>query len=155
MNNHLLKQLDNLLPLVSRWVAEQEAQILSEGTPPSTDLLTAAKKIGIQFPDRIRLLRVAAIPQPEDPILKQAAEQSHFLSPDTAGITFRYGIYVRQDRWEDRSLVIHEMAHTAQYERLGGIEPFLKQYLTECFTVGYPWGELEQEAIRIEQMKSL
>jgi len=151
MNNDLLKQLDDLLPLVSAWVAGQEAHILKNGTPLSSDLLKLAEKIGIQHPDKIRLFKVDAIPQPESPVLKKAAEQSHFLSPDTAGITFRYGIYVRQDRWGDRSLIIHEMAHTAQYERFGDIQLFLKQYLTECFTVGYPWGELEQEAIRVEQ----
>jgi hypothetical protein len=37
--------------------------------------------------------------------------------------------------------------HTAQYERLGGIEPFLRQYLRECLTIGYPEAPLEQEAI--------
>jgi hypothetical protein len=43
-------------------------------------------------------------------------------------------------------LVVHELAHTAQYERLGGFHPFLSAYLGECLTVGYPNGPLEQEA---------
>jgi hypothetical protein len=39
-----------------------------------------------------------------------------------------------------------------QYERLGGIRPFLKLYLYECLvTPGYPFGPLEQEAIQIEK----
>jgi hypothetical protein len=37
----------------------------------------------------------------------------------------------------------------AQYERLGGIRPFLSAYLRECISPGYPLGALEQEAIRV------
>jgi hypothetical protein len=39
--------------------------------------------------------------------------------------------------------------HTAQYERLGGIVPFLRKYLFECVTIGYPQAPMEQEAIRV------
>ena len=42
---------------------------------------------------------------------------------------------------------MHELVHTSQYERLGGFEAFLKQYLYECITIGYPAAPLEQEAI--------
>jgi hypothetical protein len=42
-------------------------------------------------------------------------------------------------------LLLHELAHVAQYERLG-MRRFLRQYLHECLTEGYPLGELEAEA---------
>jgi hypothetical protein len=38
-----------------------------------------------------------------------------------------------------------------QYERLGSIEAFLRQYLHECITTGYPEAPLEQEAVRMER----
>jgi hypothetical protein len=79
--------------------------------------------------------------------LKTAAAAIQFLTPATRGLALRYGIFVRSDCWGDRALVAHELAHTAQYERLGGIQAFLRQYLTECLTVGYPEGPMEQEAI--------
>ena len=42
----------------------------------------------------------------------------------------------------------HELVHTTQYERLGGIEAFLRPYLLECLSApGYPHGPMEQEAI--------
>ena len=41
---------------------------------------------------------------------------------------------------------MHELAHTAQYERLGGILPFLREYLFECLTSGYSEAPMEQEA---------
>jgi hypothetical protein len=79
--------------------------------------------------------------------LKTAAAAIQFLTPATRGLALRYGIFVRSDCWGERALVAHELAHTAQYERLGGIRPFLRQYLMECLTIGYPAAPLEQEAI--------
>jgi hypothetical protein len=46
-------------------------------------------------------------------------------------------------------MVIHELGHTAQYERLGGFEPFLRRYLFECLTIGYPEAPMEQEVIEL------
>jgi hypothetical protein len=46
-------------------------------------------------------------------------------------------------------MVIHELGHTAQYERVGGFEPFLRQYLFECLTIGYPEAPMEQEVIEL------
>ena len=62
------------------------------------------------------------------------------------GLTLSYGIFVRSDHWRDRTLILHELAHIAQYERLGGIEPFLRQYLLVCATVGYSNSGMEDEA---------
>jgi hypothetical protein len=61
----------------------------------------------------------------------------------------RYGIFIRSDCRGNRALVVHELAHTAQYERLGGFEPFLRQYLFECLTIGYPEAPIEQDAVAI------
>ncbi|MEP6956338.1 MAG: hypothetical protein ABI883_05885, partial [Chthoniobacterales bacterium] len=60
-----------------------------------------------------------------------------------------YGIYLRADHSGNRALLMHELVHTVQYERLGGVRPFLAQYLRECLTVGYPLGDLETEAARV------
>lgn len=46
----------------------------------------------------------------------------------------------------ERRLLIHELAHVVQYERLGGFHAFLGAYLQECINPGYPLGPLEQEA---------
>ena len=74
------------------------------------------------------------------------------LSPLTAGLTLRYGIFIRSDCWGERRLVVHELAHTAQYERFGSFASFLGEYLRECITPpGYPFGALEQEAKRVEE----
>ena len=103
--------------------------------------------VGVRGPERVRLLALPCVPTPTDLTLKTAVAAIQFLTPATRGLALRYGIFVRSDCWGERRLIAHELVHTAQYERLGGIRPFLRQYLTECLTVGYPAGPMEQEAI--------
>ena len=143
----VLAQFEKLLPLAVEWAAEQEQLILREGVPLNDVEMADAKLIGVREPDRVRLLQLDSVPTPTDPILKAAAAAIHFLTPETRGLTLQYAIFVRSDCWRDRSLVAHELVHTAQYERLGGILPFLDQYLFECITIGYPEAPMEQEAI--------
>jgi len=144
----LLAQFDNLLPLAAHWARAFEARILREGVPLLREELADAQALGVREPESVRLLCLASVPTPDDLTLRAAAAAVQFLTPATRGLALRYGIFVRRDCWRDRRLVAHELAHTAQYERLGGIEPFLRQYLFECLTIGYPAAPLEQEAIR-------
>ena len=145
----VLAQFAVLLPLAAEWAAEQEEWILREGVPLSEDEIVDAKAIGVRAPQRVRLLQVHLIPTPAHPKLKSAAAAIDFLTPATRGLTLQHGIFVRSDCWRDRALIAHELAHTAQYERLGGILPFLCKYLFECVTIGYPESPMEQEAIML------
>ena len=147
----LLEQFETLLPLAREWAEQQEAHILKNGTPLSDSELSDASRIGVQQPERVRLLRVDSIPMPDHPALQAAAQATNLVTPSTIGLTLRHGIYVRSDCWGDRNLVVHELVHTAQYERLGGIEKFLRKYLYECITIGYPEAPMEQEAITTQQ----
>lgn len=139
-----------LLPFACKWAEKQERLILRDGVALTASQIEDAGRIGVQEPERVRLRVVGEIPMVESKILKAAAEQTGLISPFTIGLTLRYGIFIRADHWGERRLVVHELAHTAQYERLGGFKPFLSAYLDECLTVGYPNGPLEQEAKRWE-----
>jgi hypothetical protein len=66
-------------------------------------------------------------------------------------MTLRYGIFIQAQHWGERRLLLHELAHVAQYERFGGFRGFLYQYLRECINPGYPLGDLELEAKRAEE----
>ena len=70
----------------------------------------------------------------------------NFLTTAPRGLALDYGIFVRSDCWRDRELIAHELAHTAQYQKLGGILPFLQTYIAQCATVGYSRAPLELEA---------
>jgi hypothetical protein len=77
------------------------------------------------------------------------AKRIGLFSSRAAGLTLGYGIYLTYGSWDDRPTLVHECVHVGQYERLGGIRPFLSVYLRECIDPGYPFGRLEQEAILI------
>ena len=139
-----------LLPLACNWAEEQESIILRDGIALTASQIKDAQQIGVREPERVRLRVVGEIPMPTNPALRAAAEQTGLISPFTIGLTVRYGIFIRADHWGERRLVIHELTHTAQYERLGGFNGFLSSYLDECLTVGYPNGPLEQEAKEME-----
>ena len=107
--------------------------------------------IGVKNIDKVRLLEVDQIPIFKEKNLEELNKIAGLQSDSTIGITFQYGIYIKKGFIKKRSLIVHELVHTMQYERVGGIENFLKQYLLECLTSGYPNGELEQEARKIER----
>jgi hypothetical protein len=135
------------VPLATAWVEEQERKILSEGVRLTPHKAFDAHLVGVKNPGKVRLLKTDFIPLPENPVLRKANELFNLVSPVTAGITFGYGIYIREDWWGDRPLLAHELVHVGQYERRGSVGAFLRDYLEECLTIGYPNGPLEQEAI--------
>jgi hypothetical protein len=141
------KEFKVLLPLACAWAVEQESIILRDGAPLSLVQITDARRIDVAHPEKVRLLKVARIPIPENPALRDAASAIQLISPRTGGLTLRYGIFIRADYWDDRRLVFQELVHTSQYERLGGFQEFLRQYLFECITIGYPAAPMVQEAL--------
>ncbi len=144
--------LEQLLPLAVTWAEEQEERILETGKALSASQIADARQIGVASPQDVRLLTVPRIPLPKHPELRTAALAARLLTENTIGLTVRYGIFIRADCLADRRLVAHELVHTLQYERLGGVGPFMSAYLRECILPpGYPHGPLEQEAVRRSQ----
>jgi hypothetical protein len=139
------------LPLSTRWVKRQERNILNAGLRLSPELLAVARRLGVQFPERVRVLTVPEVPPLSAPV-RFLGRRLGLVSAHTRGMSLRYGILVHSDCWGDDGLIAHELVHTLQYERLGGIAPFLKAYLAECLIhPGYPFGPLEQEAQTVGQ----
>ncbi len=143
----LISRFDLLLPLALEWAGGEEVRILRDGVALTDEEKATARSVGVLQPERVRLLLVKTVPRPPQEALNAACDAIHFLTPTTRGLALGYGIFVRSDCGRERELVAHELVHTAQYERLGGIEFFLRQYLMECLTVGYSESPLEQEAV--------
>jgi hypothetical protein len=137
-----------LLSLASAWVETQEQIALSNGIPLNDNQVRDAREVQVRHPERVRLLKVTAVPIPSHPTLRTVCDNTRAITASTKALSVRYGILIRAEQWLDREFVVHELVHTAQYERLGGIEPFLRDYLAECLAMGYPHGAMEQEAIR-------
>jgi hypothetical protein len=142
-----LDRIEDLLPIAAQWAGEQERRVLCEGVRLNEIEVGDAKAIGVRNPERVRLLRVEMVPVPAHPMLRTAAASMNFLTAAPRGLALNYGIFVRADYWRDRALIAHELVHILQYQRLGGILPFLQTYICQCATVGYPNAPLELEAI--------
>jgi hypothetical protein len=117
--------------------------------PLASEWAEAKEKLVIIHPERVRIFKVPQIPFPKHPVLKSAAEATQLITPSAVGLTVRYGIFIHSDFSNDRCLIIHELVHTSQYEKLGGFLPFIRKYLLQLINIGYPDAPLEQEAIKM------
>jgi uncharacterized protein DUF4157 len=135
-------------PKAVQWANEMEKDILERGQRLSPQSRKDAEGIGIQRIDDVRIAIVDRIPLPNDPGLKQLVLETGLITDETAGMTFGHGIVLKNGSY-DRRLIAHELSHVMQYERFGGIEAFLKEYVKEvAFPPWYPNGPLEREAER-------
>ena len=148
------QELNLLIEAASTWIEEQEAYILENGTPLSQAIIDDYNNLlPIKGIEKIRVMVVDKIQLPTNDILRKAMTQFGFIGGNSNGTAFglscRYGIFLNTYSQDNTKILIHELTHTMQYERVGGIRPFLRQYIQECIEPGYPLGSLEQEAINV------
>ena len=132
-----------IAPATARWAADQERHILAEGQPLNHEALAFALELEITKPESIRVLEVKSVPLPAPRPLVKLATRWGIPVFEPAGMALGRGIYLLDGH---SRILRHELVHVAQYERLGGIEPFMRQYLTECLVHGYLDSPLEVEA---------
>ena len=150
MNSIALEQIETLLPLACAWAKEQEGIILESGIALEEWQVLDARLVGVAHPERVRLQRVRQIPLPSDPALAAAITAAGVISAVTSGLTMRYGVFIADQCWGLRHIIVHQLAHVMQYERLGGFDGFFRSYLSECIKApGYPYGPMEQEAFAV------
>lgn len=133
------------LPLACAWVRREERAILRAGAPLNEMQLSDAQRIGVAAPERIRICEVETIPPRLHPVLRFLAHKFGMSFSGTIGMALGHAIYLQREHAQSRALLLHELAHVLQYERLG-VRRFLRQYLRECLSLGYPLGALEAEA---------
>jgi len=142
---NLQKELPLLLPKAIAWAQQQSDLILRHGVPLDEQGMALAKHVGVAKPELVRIQYVAAVPQPEDPMLRAVADALEFIGPNTTGMTLGHGIFIVEGH-ADARLISHELRHVQQYESLGGIPAFLPVYLAQIAGVGYYDVPLEQDA---------
>jgi hypothetical protein len=143
------EEVQRNLPKAVQWVTQKEQDCMEMGQPLLPQNRQDGETIGIGELAAVRVMVLNEIPLPSDPELRQLAAQSKLITPTTAGMTFGHGIVLKAGHY-NRHLIAHELGHVLQYERFGGIEPFLVAYLPEVvFPPYYPNGPLEQEAERL------
>jgi hypothetical protein len=130
-------------PATARWAQDQERRILKEGVPLAGEGLAFAFELRITRPEEIRVLEIEPVPLPFPRPLVKLASRWGLPVFEPAGMALGKGIYLLGGR---SRVLRHELVHVAQYQRLGGIEPFMRRYLTECLIHGYRDAPLEIEA---------
>lgn len=137
--------LPNLLPKAISWAEFEASRGLGIGRPLQEREREFARKVGVMYPDKIRLIAVEKLPMPTDPPLRAAAEQTGFLDPRMVGLTLGYSVFVCNGH-ETPRLLSHEFRHVYQYERAGSIAAFLRHYLLQIVEHGYASTTFEIDA---------
>ncbi len=141
------EEYDELYPLACDWAQQQEATVLALGRKLSEKQAAIGQGVGIRDTERVRVLAVPEIPTPEDEKLGAATAKTNMITRACRGIAIGYGVILRADSWSDEELLAHQLVHVAQYERAGGVAPFLDRYFRERLEgTGFSIGALEGEA---------
>src|SRR5277367_2269960 len=109
--NSLLNSLPKLLPLAYDYAEKHEALILERGIPLTAAQLADARRAGVRQPEKIRRMHVTSMPEPEDSFVLQAAKRSGLFQNGSSGLTLGHGIYLRDDAWDSRIILVHECVH--------------------------------------------
>ena len=140
--------VSRVFPHLVSWVTQMEKDILQVGLPLHPVNRTDAEAIGIGQIDVVRIVVLDKLPLPTHSELRLLAVQTGLITPKTVGMTFGHGIALKHGGYT-RWVVAHELTHVLQYERLQGIEPFLKEYVKEIsHPAAYGSGPSEIEASR-------
>jgi len=139
-----------VFPLAVQWARRRERDALRHGRPLRPEEMRLARRMGVREVQKIRIVETERIPMPGAGFLGMAAHWTGFHQSDPWGLSLGYGVFVRRGWPGSREqLLAHEFVHTAQYERCGGMRPYLVRYLRECLTLGYAESPMEQEAVRL------
>jgi hypothetical protein len=140
--------LNAVAPKAIKWYLAQEASLLKQGQPLPADELELARRMGVQHPEKVRVLVLAKFPLPDDPELAGQVKALGLGSDDAGGFGMGYAVLIKPRFENQRWLLAHELVHVAQRERLGS-EAFVRRYLLELKSVGYSRSPLEAEANRM------
>ncbi len=130
-------------PAVSRWAHVQERRILAEGVPLKAVDFAFATELKIAQPENVRVLEVRQVPLPVPDAVVRLGRKCGFRIITPVGMTLGRGIYIEKGQW---GVMRHELVHVEQYQKLGGILPFMQRYLLECLFHGYDDAPLELDA---------
>lgn len=139
------------MPWVAWWAWRTERRILRQGRPLFSSEWTAAERVGVRHPEKVRVLALETIPVPGFPWMHRLATRYGFDRRHIGGLCLRYAILLRRDLAAQPLIMAHELVHTAQYERHGSLSRFLRTYLLQCLRSGYANAPLEREAVAKSQ----
>jgi len=138
-----IERLQQLEPGIVAFVARCDDDVVKRGRGLTDAEAALAREVGVAHPERVRILVAPDFPEPDDPQLAQFLDRLGPAHPvaETTG----YGIQLTLRVATSRRILLHELTHVGQIERLGA-EGFWHAYLVELVTVGYWHSTFEEEA---------
>lgn len=144
-NGDLLNQLAELLPAAIAWAEREAAGGAKVGRALTQAEVDLARRVGVEHPERVRVVDVPDLPTPDTPELRAAAAQVGMFGPWMAGLTLGHTVFLRRGD-ESVRLLSHELRHVHQYEQGGSIADFLPGYLLQVIQHDYANAPYEQDA---------
>ena len=141
---------EQLLMQYIQWAGGIEREGASIGKPLSQRDLMLAREIGIEAPEKVRVIYVDEVPYPyENPALKAMGKSLGLIGADIVNQAqvFGYSIYVRKDYELDRPRMAHELVHVLQIERASFAEVVI-QHVSDMSKYSYENAPLEVEAFK-------
>lgn len=126
-----------LLPNVLAWGHRLAQQIEDQGEPLAPHWQSIARQVGVREVQRIRLLKVSALPLPDDMALVNAVRHYGLFGPGAVGLTLGYGIVLAGAGANSPRILSHEFRHVHQFEQAGSLEAFIGQYVAQLAQHGY------------------
>lgn len=137
-----------LLPQYIAWAHETDRAGMEIGTPLNQKELSLATAIGIEHPEKVRIVYVNEVPYPYDNFaLKIFGEAVGLIGEGIINNAqvFGYSIYTRKDFELDRPKLAHELVHVLQIER-ASLDNIVTQHFSDMAEYGYNKAPLEIEA---------
>ncbi|KIE59156.1 hypothetical protein A946_03900 [Methylacidiphilum kamchatkense Kam1] len=144
-NDFFSAMINNLIARGISWAKKVVEEQAKEGRLLSDSELIVAKKVGVRYPERIRIVFVDQIPHPEDPQLLEIAQSYGLSFPSMIGLALGYTIFIRNNNFSEK-LLAHECRHVYQFEQAGSIESYLQNYLQSLLPNGYANSPYEKDA---------
>jgi hypothetical protein len=123
------------------------------GIPLTKKELKLAREIGIQSPEKVKIVYLDEVPFPiENEDLKQMGLSLGFIGENIINNAqvFGYSIYVRKGYKLDKPKLAHELVHVLQIER-SSLEHIVFQYISDLAKYGYSNAPLEAEAFKANE----
>ena len=139
-------ETDAIARLAADWAEAQAQGSLAQGRPLTPTQAALAREVGVLHPSRVRIHLVKTLPAPRDPALTTAAGRIGLMPQAADGMTLGYAVLIKRGAENDTQLLRHELRHVAQYEREGGIRPFLAKHIPDLMRHGYRESPFERDA---------
>ncbi len=149
----LQPKLAALLPKAIAWAEQLATQVANDGIPISEELQALARRLGVMYPENIRIMEVQHLPKPDDPELCHACFAAGMLGANMTGLTLGYHIMALSGCCTP-ALLAHEFRHVYQFEEAGSLTAFLTIYSEQVLAFGYNGAPLEWDARQQEKFGS-